>query len=676
LNERIEGRLAAIGYIAVVACALAAWHAKVTGTLGIADILACAALPALGMALGGVLAAFAPLPSSAKDSLSFRFVLGFLAFDALLLAVTLVSPLGMRVDAALAAAAVLAAAGLARGRVRRLRCPHAGTDLAALAICALGATLWCRDALTPIVVDGASAVFRVWIDSFVHARIMSAIAQAASLATFSDIRMSATPVYLYHYASYVAPAAFAAWTGTPAFDVYASLFLPFGVMLTGIAAYAMVRSWWGPYPALAAAVAVVLLPDAYQQGFGNRYLSYHFMQQVNLGGLYGVSCAAMAWLFVIAGCCSRSLGAVAIGIAISGLTLFFKAHVFIANALLVLLYPCLFFAGSRAPARAAAAAGAIGIFALGTGLADHIDRAPTIRFDGSGAPAYVARVAWNYDPGRFAGWLDVVARGEHLRGATLYAVGLPMLLVSTFGLWLIAALAAGFSLRRRVPGALLAFPALVIVNYLAMAFGLALDEKGIGSPDELLNRPLVWAYFALAAWTGGAVWYRLYGEGAPGTTAQRAVAALVLAAAFAFPWIHGANLETNPRWEGYESYASASKAPACLVTAARFLRDSSTPGDLVQVSDNDPRFLVAGLAERAAYVTVAENRPPAGMAERLRELAAWRSMKRVEDIDAFAAQRGIGWYLLLPSTAIAWPPQALGAPRFECGGYRVYRLPL
>jgi len=676
LNERTERRAAAAGYTAVVACTLAAWHAKVTGQIDAADILACVAVPALGMAFGGVLAAVAPLPPSAKGSLSFRFLLGFLAFDTLLFAVAMASPLGMRADVALSAAAVLAAAWLARGRVRRLPCAHPGTDLAALAICALGATLWCRDGLTPVVVDGASAVFRLWIDSFVHARITSAIAQAASLASFSDIRMSGTPVYLYHYASYVAPAAFAAWTGTSALDVYASFFLPFGVMLTGIAAYALVRSWWGPYPGLAAAVAVVLLPDAYQQGFGNRYLSYHFMQQVNLGGLYGVSCAALAWLFVIAGCRSRRLGAVAVGVAISGLTLFFKAHVFVANALLVLLYPCLFFTGLRMPARAAAAAAAFGAFALGARLADHLDRAPTLRFDGSGAPAYVARVAWNYDPGLFAEWLDFVARGEHLHGVALYAVGVPMLLASTFGLWLVAALAAGFSLRRRVPGALLAFPALVVANYLAMAFALALDEKGIGSPDELLNRPLVWAYFVLAAWTGGAVWYRLYGEGAPAATAQRAVAALALAGAFAFPWIHGANLQTNPRWEGYETYASGSAAPTCLVAAARFLRNSSATGDLVQVSDNDPRFLVAGLAEREAYVTVAQNRPPAAMADRLRELEAWRQMTRVEDIDAFAAKHGIAWYLLHPSTSIAWPPEALAASRFECGGYRVYRLPL
>lgn len=676
LNGRIESRAAVAAYVAAVACTLAAWHLKVTGALGAADVVACAVLPALCMAFGGVLAAVAPLASSAKDSLCFRFLIGYLALNTLLFALAMGSPLDMRADAALTAAAVLVATWFARGGVRRPTCVHAGTDLAALAICALGATLWCRDALTPIVVDGASTVFRLWSDSFVHARITSAIAQAASLATFSDIRLSATPVYLYHYAIYATPAAVSAWTGTSAFDVYASLLLPFGVMLTGIAAYALVRSWWGPYPALAAAVAVVLLPDAYQQGFGNRYLSYHFMQQVNLGGLYGVSCAALAWLFVIAGCRTRRLAAVAIGVALAGLTLFYKAHVFVANALLVLLYPCLFFAGLRMPLRAAAAAVAAGAFAVGTMLADHLERAPTLRFDGSGAPAYVARVAWNYDPGLFAGWLDGVARGAHLTGGALYAVGVPMLLASTFGLWLVAALAVGFSLRRRVPNALLLFPVLVVGNYLAMVFALALDEKGIGSPDELLNRPLVWAYFVLAAWTGGAVWYGLYGEGAPEKAAQRAVAALALAGAFAFPWIHGANLQTNPRWEGYESYASAGAAPSCLVAAARFLRAASAPLDVIQVSDNDPRFLVAGLAEREAYVTVAQNRPPAAMADRLRELEAWRRMTRVEDIDTFAKQRGIAWYLLHPSTEIAWPPEALAAPRFECGGYRVYRLPV
>ena len=49
----------------------------------------------------------------------------------------------------------------------------------------------------------------------------------------------------------------------------------------------------------------------------------------------------------------------------------------------------------------------------------------------------------------------------------------------------------------------------VVFNYLVMAMGLALDTRGVGTRDELLNRPLVWAYFVLAAWTAGGAYHLL-----------------------------------------------------------------------------------------------------------------------------------------------------------------------
>ncbi|MFO1322699.1 MAG: hypothetical protein U1F15_01400 [Burkholderiales bacterium] len=666
--------LASVAYGAVVTAALAAWHAKVTGTLAPAAVAAFGALAALCLVLGSALAAFAPVAAADRASLNFRFVVGYLGVNTLLFALAIASPLTIAGNVALCAAFALAVAWSARGRVRALAPAPAAPEMIALVVAATAATLWCRDGLTPIVADGANSVIRLWGDTYVHARITSALAQSTGLATFSDIRMADTPVYLYHYAFYATPAALSALTGAPAFDVYASFLLPFGVLLTALAAFALVRSWWGAWPALAAAIAVVALPDAYQQGFANRYLSYHFMQQVNPGGLYGVACAALAWLFVIAGTRSGRYAAIAIGFALAGLTLFYKAHVFVANALLILVYPCLFLARPRPAWRAAALVGVVVVYAFALVVGGELERAPTIRFDGSGAAAYVARIAWNYEPGILADRLAGVTTGPPLTGVALYAIGVPMLLASTFGLWLVAAVAVGVSLRSRAPSAILWFPALVVANYLAMAFGLALDTKGIGSPDELLNRPLVWAYFVVAAWTAGGAWHRAFGDALPVAPAARGALALAAVACLAFPWRLGPNLQTYPRWPGFETYASANTVPTCVVDAARFLRGHSRVGDVIQDSENDPRFLVTAFAERQGYVTFADNRPPAAMADRMRDLAAWRQMADAGAIRRFAAERGIAWYLLRPTTAVAWPSEILAAPAFECGGFRVYRF--
>ena len=81
------------------------------------------------------------------------------------------------------------------------------------------------------------------------------------------------PLFLYHYASYAVPAAVDALTRSGAYEVFASFLLPVGVLLTGLAAFAFGGGVFGRWPAVAASAALLLVPDAYQQGFGNKYLS-------------------------------------------------------------------------------------------------------------------------------------------------------------------------------------------------------------------------------------------------------------------------------------------------------------------------------------------------------------------------------------------------------------------
>jgi hypothetical protein len=288
---------------------------------------------------------------------------------------------------------------------------------------------------------------------------------------------------------------------------------------------------------------------------------------------------------------------------------------------------------------------------------------------------YLSGVAWNYDPGTLGAFFDGVLRVRPVAQPLFALLGAAMLLVSTFGLWLVAAPLTAMSLRRTLPGAVLWFPLLVMLNYVALALGLALDTKGIGSPDELLNRPLVWAYFAVAAWTGGAVYHRLFGDALPRARRNRFLLAALVLLGFAGPLVHSANLQTFPRWgPRFASYGAANSVPTCLVDAARFLRDHSATDELIQDAGNDVRFIVAAFSERQAFATFATNRPPALLLERIEDLEALRRMTDVDEIRRFATERRIAWYLLHPDTEIAWPAAVLDSPAFACGGYRVYRL--
>jgi hypothetical protein len=156
-------------------------------------------------------------------------------------------------------------------------------NLLCILLSGLGATLWCRDSLKPALNDGHVTIYRMWSDSFFHAREISGFSQSHGLGTLFDIQMSGALSTPYHYASYVTPAAVLSLTDSHAYEVLASFMLPFGIFLTGLAAFSLAGSIWGVWPGLAATVAVVLLPDAYQQGFGNKFLSYNLLQQVAPG---------------------------------------------------------------------------------------------------------------------------------------------------------------------------------------------------------------------------------------------------------------------------------------------------------------------------------------------------------------------------------------------------------
>ena len=45
-----------------------------------------------------------------------------------------------------------------------------------------------------------------------------------------------------------------------------------------------------------------------------------------------------------------------------------------------------------------------------------------------------------------------------------------------------------------------------------------------------------------------------------------------------------------------------------------------------------------------------------------------------EQLDAFARQTGIRWYLLHPDDAVAWPADVVDHPAFADRGFRVYDL--
>jgi len=659
---------------------LCGWHWRVTGNLSLPASAMLALLVALYLVYGYLFAAVTVRLFRNTLGLPYQFLCGYFVFNSLLFILVLCSPFGMDINVALLGGFGVLAAVIVRTRAPQPQPEAAQSDVwaacAAIIVAGLGATIWCGDIQGPLQVQGGKVIFKVWPDVYIHVREISVFAQAHGLATIHDIKLAGGLAPLYHFASYLSAAAVHALGGASAMQVYASFQLPFGILLTGLAAYCLTGSLFGRWAGVAAAAAVVLLPDGFHQGFANRYLSYYFLSQVNLGMLYGIACAALAWLFVLDGSRRGNVRTVLLGYAFLVVCLFYKAHIFVANSYLLMMFPILFFKPLRTRWRIVTAIAATAAFVMVVAYSQTNPRVPVLRLDGSGISNYLVMLLRSYDSGFFRSFFtQFFLQEEHSRLLQLVYL-IAMLLMSTFGLWVVVMLAGIIVARKKVALPLLCLSVLVVMNYLIMSIGLAGDSRGVGTFDELLNRPLVWAHFMVAAWSSALLYHAWIGTGLP--QRRGGVGALLgcLVLAISGALHYAPYLQTVPGLAGIKDYGIVNSVPACLVDAAAYVRAHGANNELVQDSENDPRFELTALSERQLYVgAVGFGGANDEQLARLYDIQYFMHMADSAQVRQFAASRGIGWFLAHPDAALAWPQDVLQRHVFACGRYRLYRFP-
>ena len=154
-----------------------------------------------------------------------------------------------------------------------------------------------------------------------------------------------------------------------------------------------------------------------------------------------------------------------------------------------------------------------------------------------------------------------------------------ILFTITFGLFGPLDFALSWYVRSTASRMVLLFPLLVIITYLTMSVGLALNTSGTGHTDELTHRPFAWAYFVVCTWVGSAAWSAITKSSEPET--RRRMSFGIVPLLLLVPWLFGKEIEVGPSrlWKNTEAWW---KMPVGLVESARFLRDHSRATDVVQ----------------------------------------------------------------------------------------------
>jgi hypothetical protein len=653
----------------LAAVVVTVWGAVAGNPLSLRALLVCEAAFLAFYLVGSLFAGWARLAAGALFDLPLRLLMGYATVNTALLVLAWLSPLGILANFGLVFA--LAAALFVAARPVRQRRPEDSVGLLVVGLALAAATLWCQDSLRPVRVEGNIVSFKPWIDGFYHAMHLRIFGAAHGASTIEDFRMAGIPARLYHYGAYMTPALIEEAAGLRSYATFAGMLAPLGVFFTGLAAYALFGSFWGRWPGLAAAAALLLLPDGAQQGLQNTFMSYHWLTQISPSASYGLALLGLAWLFVLLACQRGSPAQLCTGWVIAGILALYKLHFVIASGLLLLLVPALFFRGSQGVGkRALWAACAVAAYATATVILQRVPGVPTIRFDGSSVRE-IFRLITSFAPrGGLRSFLDAHLGTDHSLVSNL-AVGVPYVLLSSLGVFAPLLLVLAFRLRKQTSPALVTFPLLILANFLAMFLGLALDLRS-STPDELSHRPIMIVYFVVVAWVGGGAGLWLLESRRVGRGARLALlgAAMLL---LLVPGIFGAGVQRQWAMPMF----SPVRVPLGLVRAAEYMREHGDRGDVFQDSQFDRTCAVAALAERSPYASrsltiISYNE------DLLRQrIAVVETLMDLRDAAAVAATVrliGLRWFLLDPGDQIAWPSEIAQRPAFELGGYRLYRF--
>ena len=654
---------------ALAAAVVAGWAAIAGGAFSLLALAACEVAFLAFYLVGSLFAAWGPLAAGALFDLPLRLLMGYAAVNTALLVLAWLSPLGIVANFGLLFAG--AAALFVAARPIRQRRGEDSVGLLVVGLSLAAATLWCQDSLRPTSVDGNMVTFQPWVDGFYHAVHVRIFGAAHGASSIEDFRMAGVPARLYHYGAYMTPAFIRQASGIRSYAAFAGILAPMGVFFTGLGAYALVGSFWGNWPGLAAAAALLLLPDGAQQGMQNTFMSYHWLTQISPSASYGLALLALAWMFVLLGCRQGSRLQVITGWLIAGILTFYKLHFFIASALLLLMVPPLFFRGPLGfRKRALWAVSAAAVYVVTLVGVQRVPGVPLIRFDGSSVGEIFTLVKGFAQRGALRDFLDARLGSEHSLLSNL-AVGAPYVLLSALGLFVPLLVILAIRLRRRTPPVLVLFPLLLVANFLAMFLGLALDFRS-STPDELSHRPIMIVYFFVAAWVGGAGGLLLFESQRLGRLARPALICSVILF-LAVPAFLGSGVQQISAMRMF----SPVRVPIGLVRAAEYMRDHGDSRDLIQDSQFDRTYVVAALAERRTYATrsltiISYNIDL--LQQRFAFIERFMELRDARAVVTTARQIGLRWFLLDPGDQVAWPNAIVQRPAFELGGYRLYRF--
>lgn len=557
-------------------------------------------------------------------------------------------------------------------------------ELLTVALAVVAGVLYVQHYLPPTELDGDDVVFHPLRDFFTHANMANVLKLGGDATEVGRPGLAGVPPQFYHYAGYVFVALPSWLAGMPIYPLLMGLWTPLGLCLVGLASYALGSTVFGRHAGVWCVAAVIVLPDPsfWTFGFaevGIHHYSLHRVLQIAPTNAFGLAVAASGVQLLLIGMRQKDLWAATAGWFTCGLSLYFKAQVFLAAFPVATVLLALAMA-RHSPRRrfplygAILALGVLAVWFLFPVIAPY---APDLASEPDpGGPLCQFLIAATRHDALVRPFAQFAQQAPYLLQIPLRAT---LILVVTFRLLLpIAVLALLVRHRWRRGGMdfdLAVAASLVIYLSYAMLIRPHKVEFAWGWPWNLQQVPFTWSHLVLATWTAGALARGMGNLWPRGYQAGGAWAPFLLAV----PLVMGRNSLPDD-WLRDQLWTHMPQ-PQALVKCAEFIRDHSVPRERFQDSEDDPYLFVEALSERrpfVGYTVVAtysgRDRVDPIFRERLAVHERMRQATSIDELSQWRRRTGVRWYLLEPQTPVCWPMESMPSPAFELDGYRVFDL--
>jgi len=535
-----------------------------------------------------------------------------------------------------------------------------------LAVIVLGSILWTINNLQGLTTTPkGEIVLAPWIDIFYHAKCISLFAQFQGDPGALNYTMHGDKLPLYHYGSYILSSFVSSLGGIPSLQVATSLYPLFGMLLTGVSIYMLTHMVAGGRCALFAVCFLFFLPDiTFWAASDSRQNSYFFFQQVGIGGSYAVAVMGLALGYAFQAFRKKSTLLCVVSLLVFLLAGFFKMQIVLAYSLLLFLFIIMNIDWLDKKYLIIVTIFSLAIFFTAVSKLNQIPSAPTFSITSSGVIAH----------------LNSVQKIIHVTTCNSFAM-IPAiisyaitLLLTTYGIIFPLTMYLVYRLRKTVETKKISrLVLLTLISHVAIKL-LISDNAGYGDLFEVNHKTFVFPYFITVFCAAYLLTFFIK---------QRIISPLrlshklILASLGLFFIVStGYAAFDLQNWRSLRGYTNI-KIDKGLFESSLYAKDHSSPGEVVQLCENDPFDQFGVLADRPVFIAHAiVNTPPVNYNEQQRFSTINKIVqaKSTDTIKALLPTTKISWLLMSPRCYAAWENQL--SPVVTSEGYRLYNMRL